>query len=159
MKFPRTIRLDVSDANAFPLAAEPEEWAVTGTFAFADADPAAMTGKEQLAFRNGWLGTDSFGRSTFIQVSVIPDEQFEAMVRNLAAHLPQQYGAPDMLAAVEAARGEAEYAAGLCDHPAGTLLAIEREFTEDCVAERIRVIPKTDEGAHARIWSVEEDEG
>ena len=73
MKFPRTIRLDVSDANAFPLAAEPEEWAVTGTFAFADADPAAMTGKEQLAFRNGWLGTDSFGRSTFIQVSVIPD--------------------------------------------------------------------------------------
>ena len=159
MKFPRTIRLDVSDANAFPLAAEPEEWAVTGTFAFADADPAALTGKEQLAFRNGWLGTDSFGRSTFIQVSVIPDEQFEAMVRNLAAHLHQQYGAPDMLAAVEAARGEAEYAADLCDHPAGTLLAIEREFTEDGVAERIRVIPKTDEGAHARIWSVEEDEG
>jgi len=34
-----------------------------------------------------------------------------------------------------------------------------REFTEDGVAERIRVIPKTDEGAHARIWSVEEDEG
>ena len=45
MKFPRTIRLDVSDANAFPLAAQPEEWAGTGTFAFADAAPAAMTGK------------------------------------------------------------------------------------------------------------------
>ena len=158
MKFPRTIRLDVSDANAFPLAAEPEEWAVTGTFAFADADPEAMTGKEQLAFRNGWLGTDSFGRSTFVQVSVIPDEQFEAVVRNLAAHLHENYGAPDMLAAVEAARGEAEYAAGLCDHPAGTLLAIEREFTEDGVAERIRVIPKTGDGAHAKIWTVSEED-
>ncbi|MAF95878.1 MAG: hypothetical protein CMM60_09020 [Rhodospirillaceae bacterium] len=139
--------------------AEHEEWAVTGTFTFADADPAAMTGKGQLTFKNGWLGTESFGRSTFVQVSVIPDQRFEAVVRNLAAQLHQRYGAPDMLAAVEAARGEAEYAAGLCDHPAGTLLAIEREFTEDGVAERIRVIPKTDAGTHARIWSVEEDEG
>ena len=43
-------------------------------------------------------------------------------------------------------------------HPAGTLLAIEREFTEQGVTERIRVIPKRDDGAHARIWSVVEDE-
>ena len=158
MKFPRTIRMDVSDVNVFPLAAEPNEWAVTGTFAFADADPAALSNKQQLAFRNGWLGTGSFGRSTFVQVAVIPDEQFEEVVRRLAAHLHERYGAPDMLAAVEAAREEALYAAGLSDHPAGTLLAIEREFTDKGVAERIRVIPKRDEGNHARIWSVVEDE-
>ena len=158
MKFPRTIRLDVSDINAYPLAAEPEEWAVTGTFAFADVDPAAMTNKEQLAFKNGWLGTESFGWATFVQVSVIPDEQFEETVRRLAAHLHDRYGAPDMLAAVEAARQEAEYAADLCDHPAGTLLAIEREFADEGVAERIRVMPKKDEASHARIWSVVEDE-
>ena len=158
MKFPRTLRLDVSDVNAFPLAAEPEEWAVTGTFAFTDADPEAMSNKEQLAFKNGWLGIESFGRSTFVQVSTIPVEQFEEAVRRLAAHLFERYGAPDMLAATEAAKGEAEYAAGLCDHPAGTMLAIEREFTGKGVAERIKVIPKQDEGAHARIWSVEEDE-
>ena len=49
MKFPRTIRFDVSDANVFLLAAEPDEWAVTGTFTFADADPSGFTNKEQLA--------------------------------------------------------------------------------------------------------------
>ncbi len=158
MKFPRTIRLDVSDENALPLAAEPGEWAVTGTFAFADAEPQAMSGKEQLAFRNGWLGTESFGRSTFVQVVVIPEPEFENMVRCLAAHIHERYGAPDMLAAVEAAKEEAAYAAGLCDHPAGTMLAIEREFTGEGVTERIKVIPKQDEGAHARIWSLVDDE-
>ena len=159
MKFPRIIRLDVSDENAFPLAAEPKEWAVTGTFAFADTDPSGFSNKEQLAFKNGWLGTESFGRATFVQVSIIPDEQFEETVRRLAAHLHDRYGAPDMLAAVEAARQEAEYAADLCDHPAATLLAIEREFTDEGVVERIRVMPKKNEGAHAKIWSVVEDEG
>ncbi|MFQ5764090.1 MAG: DUF6505 family protein [Rhodospirillales bacterium] len=158
MKFPRTIRLDVSDLNAFPLAAEPEEWAVTGTFAFADADPATLTNKEQLAFRNGWLGTQSFGRATFVQVTVIPDEQFEEVMRRLAGHLHDQYGAPDMLTAVDAAREEARYASSLCDHPSGTMLAIEREFTDEGVAEKVRVIPKRDEGTHAKIWSVVEDD-
>lgn len=158
MKFPRTIRLDVSDANAFSLAAEPEEWAVTGTFAFADADPETMTAKEQLAFRNGWLGTNSFGRATFVQVATIPDNQFDDVIRRLAAHLFQAYGAPDMLAATEAARGEVHYAADLCDHPAGTMLSIEREFTDEGVTERIGVIPKTGDDAHAQIWSLAEDE-
>lgn len=158
MKFPRTIRMDVSDANVFPLAAEPNEWAVTGTFAFAESNPAAFSNKERLAFASGWLGTESFGRATFVQVAVIPDEQFEAVVRRLAGHLHERYGAPDMLAAVAAAREEADDTAGLCDHPAGTLLAIEREFTEDGIAERVRVIPKRDDGAHARIWSVVEDD-
>jgi len=157
VKLPRTIRMDVSDVNAFPLAAEPEEWAVTGTFAFADTDPAALTNKQQLAFRNGWLGTESFGRSTFVQVAVIPDEQFEEVVRRLAQHLHEHYGAPDMLTAVEAAREEVRYASNLSDHPSGTMLVIEREFTDEGVAEKVRVIPKRDEGAHAKIWSVVED--
>ncbi len=158
MKFPRTIRLDISDANAFPLAAEPEDWAVTGTFAFADTDPATMTNKEQLAFRNGWLGTESFGRSTFVQVAVIPDNEFEDVVRKLAARLFERYGAPDMLVAADAAREEAEYTASLCDHSAGTMLAIERDFSDEGVTEKIRVIPAQGEGAHAKIWSVVEDD-
>lgn len=158
MRFPRTIRLDVSDANAFPLAAEAEEWAVTGTFEFADADPAAMNNKEQLAFKNGWLGLSSFGRSTFVQVAVITDEAFDDAVDSLAAHLMDRYGAPDEAAAREAARGEALDTAELCDHPAGTLLAIERQFTDEGVAEKIRLIPKTDDGAHAKIWTVAEED-
>jgi len=158
MKFPRTIRLDVSDVNAFPLAAEPEEWAVTGTFEFSDADPAAMTSKQQLAFKNGWLGLGTFGRSTFAQVADISDAEFEDAVHSLAQHLMDCYGAPNVAAATQAARGEALYTAELCIHPPSTLLAIEREFTEQGVAEKIRLIPKADEGAHAKIWTVSEED-
>lgn len=158
MKFPRTVRLDVSDENAFPLAAQPEEWALTGTFAFADADPGELSNKEQLAFRNGWLGIDSFGRATFVLVAEISDEQYESVVSRLAGYLMDHFGAPDEEAAVRAARGEADDTAGLCDHPIGTMLGIEREFTDDGVTERIRVIPKQDEAMHARIWSIVEDD-
>jgi len=157
MKFPRATRLDVSDVNAFPLAAEPDEWAVTGTFAFADTAPEDFTNKEQLAFRNGWLGAESFGRTTFIRVAEISEKEFEGVVERLGGHLLDHYGAPDREAALRAARDEAEYAAGLCDHPAGTLLSLEREFTGEGVAERIRVIPKKEDVQHAKIWSVVED--
>ena len=159
MKFARTLRLDASDAQVFPLAAAPEEWAVTGTFAFAHDDPTDWSRKDQLAFKSGWLGTESFGRSTFVQVAVIPDAQAEAVVRRLAGHIFQNFGAPDMLAATDAARHEVADMASLCgDHAAGTLLAIERDLTDDGIAERVRVAPRRDEGDHARIWTVEVDE-
>ena len=158
MKFPRAIRFDVSDANTFPLAAEFGEWAVTGTFAFANADLETFSNKEQLAFKNGWLGTESFGRVTFVEAVIIAEEQFDEVVLRLATHFQDHYGAPDRESAVQAARHEAEYTAGLCDHPAGTLLAIERELGNEGVMERIKVIPKHDDGAHAKIWSVVEDE-
>lgn len=158
MKLPRTIRLDPSDTKVFPNAADAGEWAVTGTFAFVDANPAEMDNKAQLAFKSGWLGTTSFGRATFVQVAVVPDTEADGIARALAAHLFDAYGAPDMLAALDAARGEIDYAAALCDHPAGTLLAIEREMTEDGIGERIRVVPRPDEdGGHAQIWSFEEE--
>ncbi len=131
---------------------------MTGTFAFADTDPSAFTSKEQLAFRNGWLGTVSFGRATFVQVAEISEDEFEGVAERLGGHLLDHFGAPDLETAVNAARGEAETAAGLCDHPAGTLLSIEREFTDTGMAERIRVIPKNDGGPHAKIWEVVEDE-
>lgn len=158
MKLPRTIRLDPSDTMVFPAAADPGEWAVTGTFAFVDANPTDMDNKTQLAFKSGWLGTASFGRSTFVQIAVVPDAEADRITRALAAHLFDAYGAPDMLAALEAARGEIDYASTLCDHPAGTLLAIEREMTEDGIGERIRVVPRPDEdGGHAQIWSFVEE--
>jgi hypothetical protein len=161
MKFARTIRLDPSDANVYPVAAEPGEWAITGTFAYVDGEPEAWSNKQQLAFKSGWLGTGSFGRSTFVQVAVIPDAEFEETVRRIAGHLYQEYGAPDMMAALDAARLEAEDMVQLCDHAAGTLLSIEREFDANGgVHERVRVVPRadTDGGGHAQIWRFEEDE-
>lgn len=157
MKFARTIRLDVSDTQVFDHPAAPEEWAVAGTFEFVGADPAVWTTKQKLAFRSGWLGLGSFGRATFVQVAVMPDDRFEDAVRTLGAHLFERYGAPDMMAALEAAGHECRDMAELCDHPAGTLLAIERDFTDDGIAERVRVIPATGDGQHARIWGVAEE--
>ena len=37
MKFLRTIRFDMSDDAVFERAAPPEEWAVSGAFAFSSA--------------------------------------------------------------------------------------------------------------------------
>ena len=158
MKFPRTIRLDPSDVKVFPLAAEPGEWAVPGTFAFADAEPQSLSRKEQLAFKSGWLGTGSFGRSTMVQVVDITAEQYDDVVRMIADQLVSEYGAPDRDAAMTAARDEAAGAAGLCDHPVNTLLAIEREFTDDGISERVRVITLAPAGAHTRVWEIVEDE-
>ncbi|MBO6518670.1 MAG: hypothetical protein JJ900_17375 [Rhodospirillales bacterium] len=158
MKLPRTIRLDPSDARVFARAAEPGEWAVTGTFAFVDAVPGELDNKTQLAFKSGWLGLDSFGFSTFVQVTVVPEGEDEAAARALAVHLFETYGAPDMLMAMTAARSEIAYAASLCDQPAGTLLAIDREMTEDGITEKIKVVPRPDEdGGHAQIWTIAED--
>jgi hypothetical protein len=160
MKLVRTIRLDDSDPRVFPLVAEPGEWAVTGSFAFADADPdslAALPGKERLAFASGWLGLGTFGRSTLVQVASIREEEYEAAVLSLAAHLFADYGAPDMLAALAAAKGEVAHAAGLADHDVGTLLAIERELSDRGIRERIRIVSGA-RGQHARIWTVVEDD-
>ena len=158
MKFARTVQMDASDQNVFENPAEPGEWAVTGTFEYADADPAGWSNKQQLAFKSGWMGLGGFGRSTFVQVAVVPDAQVEEAVRALAAHLFERYGAPDMLTAINAARQECEDMAALCDHPSGTLLAIERDFTDEGVAERVRVIPASGDGQHARIWGVAAEE-
>lgn len=159
MKLPRTIRLDPSDTNVFHRAAEPGEWAVTGTFAFVDCVPGELDNKSQLAFKSGWLGLGSFGLSTFVQVTLVPEGDDEAAARALATHLFEEYGAPDMLMAMTAAKSEIAYAASLCDQPAGTLLAIEREMTEDGINERIRVVPRPDEdGGHAQIWTLTEED-
>ncbi len=158
MKFPRTIRLDPSDVKVFPLAAEPGEWAVPGTVAVADAEPPSLCRKDQLAFKSGWLGTGSFGRSTMVQVVDITAEQYDEVVRMIADHLVSEYGAPDTDRALAAARDEAADAAGLCDHPVNTLLAIEREFTDDGISERVRAITPEPAGAHTRVWEIVEDE-
>lgn len=158
MKLPRSIRLDGSDPRVFAAAAEPGEWAVTGTFAFVDSIPAELDNKSQLAFKSGWLGLGSFGFTTLVQVSVVPEGEDEAAARALATHLFEVYGAPDMLMALTAAKSEIAYAASLCDQPAGTLLAIEREMSDEGISEKIRVIPRPDEdGGHAQIWSVAEE--
>lgn len=159
MKFPRSIRLDQSDPNIFSPAAEPGEWAVPGTFAFASEDPAKLTGKDKLAFHTGWLGTGSFGRCTLVEVAEIDEAAFAAVIESLARHFVDTYGAPTLAAALPAAREEAEDAAGLCEHPTGSLLALERKVTGDGITERYRIIRPDRAVDHARIWEIVPDEG
>ena len=158
MKLAKTIQLDVSDTHVFERPAEVGEWAITGTFAFVDSDPANWSGKQQLAFRAAWLGIGSFGNSTFAQGVEISTHEYEQAVQTLAAHLAEVYNAPSQEAATRAARQEIDDMAALCDHPPGTLLAIERAIAEQNITEKTCVLAPSDEPAHAKTWTLVEDD-
>ena len=154
MRFPRTIRLDGSDAQVFERAAAPGEWAVSGAFAFADSTPEALRGKSAQAFARGFLGTKSFGWSTLVAVAEIAPDDFQGVVEGLARHFVECYGAPSRAAARPAAEAEAAFAGGLCEHKLNTLIAVERSFGPDGILERFRTIEPLKGGRHARIWTV-----
>ena len=157
MRFPRTVRFDASDEQVFEHAAEPDEWAISGAFAFADADPGSLAGKHRQAFRSGFLGTRSFGWSTFAAVAEIPADELEAVIHVLARHLVERYGAPSLEAARTAARAETDFASTLCDRKINTLIAVEREFGPKGIVERFRTIEPAAGGAHTRIWTIVDD--
>ncbi|MBK1697530.1 DUF6505 family protein [Rhodovibrio salinarum] len=159
MKFPRVIRLDGSDPRVYARAAEPGEPAVTGTFAFADTEPESLAHADRLAFAGGWLGTESFGRATLVEVAKITEATFFQIVEQLARHFVDHYGAPSLTEALPVAREECDYAAGLCDHPMHTLLAIERAPSDEGVRERIKVIQPSRADEHTKIWEIGADDG
>ena len=159
MRFPRTVRLDSSDLQVFDPAAAAGEPAVPGGFAFAGREPETLTGKERQAFASGWLGTESFGRASLVEVGEISEAEFFQAIERLARHFVERYGAPDLAAALPAAREEVDYAAGLCEHKLHTLLAIERGWNEQGIAARFRVIVPSRNPDHARIWEIVEDKG
>lgn len=159
MHFPRTIRFDASDEQVFERAAEPDEWAVSGAFAFADADPGSLSGKRRQTFRSGFLGTRTFGWSTFAVVAEIGADELDAVIEALAREFVAHYGAPSLEAASLAARAETEFAVGLCDHKINTLIAVQREFGPKGIVERFRTVEPAAGGAHAKIWTIVDDAG
>jgi hypothetical protein len=162
LKLPRTIRLDPSDTFVFTCAAEPGEWAVTGTFLFYGAQPDALGGKERQAFRAGFLGIDSFGWSTLVTVTEARAEERAAAVERLAEQLIKHCGAPDMESARAAAEDEVAFAQSLCDHPVGTLLGLHRAAEADGVRESFRTLhrrpDRLDPIGAFRIVEVEDEE-
>jgi Family of unknown function (DUF6505) len=160
MKLLRTIRFDGSDERVFEIAACSEEWAVSGAFAFAHLAPAEVTGKTRQAFANGFLGVESFGRSTFAVVAEAAPGVREEIEARLARHFVAHYGAPDPDAALPAAREEIDFIAELCrDAPINTVFTVRRVFDPTGrIKEEFRTItPPADEPRHARIWTVEPD--
>lgn len=159
MKLPRTIRLDASDQEIFELPARAGEWAVSGSFAFLRTDIAKLEGKPKMAFQCGWLGIDSFGRSTLAEVAEISEADFFSCVEHLARHFVERYGAPDLAAALPVARQELDDAAGLCDHKLHSLLTVERALDDAGeIHERFRVVQPQRAEEHAKIWEIEEEE-
>ena len=140
MRLPRAIQLDPSDAFVFEPAAEPGEWVVPGAFRFWGLDPASLSGKRRQAFRSGFLGLTSFGWSTLATVSEATPAEYEAAVTLLARQLVRHMGAPSEREARAAAEGEIAVAASLCDHPVGTILALERAAENGEIRERFRTL-------------------
>ena len=141
MKLLKTVRADPSDTFVYERAAEPGEWAVSGAFMFANLNLAALTGKERAAFRGGFLGIDSFGRSTLAQIVEASAAQRTAAVERLAARLMEHCGAPDLKTARLASEEEIAFAASLCtQHPQGMLIAVSRRDEKEAIRESFRTL-------------------
>lgn len=140
MKLLRTIRLDPSDTFVFEKAAEPGEWAVSGAFAFAHLDASRLEGKVRAAFRSGFLGIDSLGWSTLVQIVEATEEDRAAAIDTLAQRLVERFGAPDLATARPAAEEEIAFAASLSEHPRGMLAAVSRKYEDGAIREAFRTL-------------------
>jgi hypothetical protein len=152
VKLLRTIRLDPSDSFIFEKAAEPGEWAVSGAFAFARCKPADLQGKARTAFRAGFLGLDSLGRSTLAQIVETHEKDRETVVELLAQQLVRRFGAPDLATARIAAEEETGFVASLCDHPPGVLIAVTRRYEDGAIREEFRTLRPRGGEEHARAF-------
>lgn len=152
MKLLRTIQLDASDSFIFEKAAEPGEWAVSGAFAFACSDPADLQGKARTAFRAGFLGVESLGRSTLAQIVETHEKDRQAVVEMLALQLVSSFAAPDIAIARLAAEEEIGFVASLCDHPVGVLVAVTRRYEDGAIREEFRTLRPRGGDGHTRAF-------
>lgn len=160
MKLLRTIRLDTSDTFVFETAAEPGEWAVSGAFVFWNRDPTALEGKARTAFRSGFLGVSTLGRSTLVQIVEASEGDRVAAVDILAKQLVTNFGAPTISDAVAAAEDEVTFAESLCTQPKDTLVAVHRAFEDGAVRESFRTLrPRSSDAKPARAFSFLDVEG
>lgn len=160
MKLLRTLRLDASDTLIYPVAAPPGEWAIPACFAFASSDAAKLKGKERAAFRSGFLGLPSLGWSTLTQIVTADEQDRVAAIALLARALIERFGAPDAVAAREAAAAEIDFAISLCDHPVGTVIALHRTYDDGNIREQFRRLqPRADNGScEAFSFTLEESD-
>lgn len=158
MKFLRAIQLDASDRQVYHRVAQPGEWAVPGSFALWDAEPDHVDGKIREAFRHGFLGTETFGHTTLVVTAEIDQAELQQIRERIIRHLIEQHGAPSLEAAQPIAEDEIRFAMELCEHPPGTLIAVERSTGPEGVEEQFRVV-KPDAGDHAqmKLWALVND--
>jgi hypothetical protein len=159
VKLLRTIRLDPSDTFVFEHAAAPGEWAVSGAFAFWNADVAELEGKARSAFRGAFLGVESLGWSTLVQVVEASAADRIAVVDRLAQQLVAHFGAPDLAAARAAADEEVAFAESLCNQAPETLIAVHRSYDNGETREAFRTLHPRGDRKPMRAFSFVEVEG
>lgn len=152
MKLLRTIQLDASDTFVFDTPAAAGEWAVSGAFAFVRSDPANLQGKARSAFRAGFLGLPSLGRSTLAQIVEVSETERVSVVEMLAAQLVSGFGAPGLAAAWLAAEEEIGFVASLCDHQPGVLVAVTRRLENGAIREAFRTLRPREGSGHTRAF-------
>lgn len=157
-KLLRTIALDASDTFIFEVPAISGEWAVSGAFRFCDQDPAKLGGKARAAFRSGFLGAQSWGWSTLVQIVPATEDDCEALIELLARQLVDRFGAPDMAIARTAAEEEVTFARSLCTHPISSLIAVQRSAGDGEVHEAFRRLQLREGQRHGKAFSFMEVE-
>jgi len=158
MKLPKTIQLDISDTNVFEKAAKQGEWAVTGSFSFSDTNPDSLNRKQRLAFQSGWMGLETSGFSTLVQVSTASLSDFETATEKLAAIFVRDFAAPDLEAAMPVARDEVRYVASVGEFDEGTLLSLFREPGPDGLHEIVRAVEMPNTVDHVtKVWELVEE--
>ena len=158
MRLLRTIALDPSDTFVFDAAAVSGEWAVSGAFRFCDLDPARLSGKARAAFRGGFLGVQSWGWSTLVQIVPATEDDCRALIELLAGQLIDRFGAPDLATARGAAEEEVAFAQALCTHPVSSLIAVHRSVSDGEVRESFRRLQLREGQGHGKAFSFMEVE-
>ncbi len=161
MKLLRAIHFDQSDRHVYEVAAKPDEWVVSGAFEFTLREKISIQGKIKQAFANGFLGTETLGRSTFATVSNIDASEFQNLEENFATSLIHKYGAPDLETAKLAAREELMFTKDLCSEALiNTVFTVRRYFDDqDEIREEFRTIqPPSNQPMHSKIWKIVDDE-
>jgi len=159
VKLLRTIQLDPSDGFVFARAAAPGEWAVSGAFVFWNTDATKLEGKARAAFRGAFLGIESLGWSTLVQIVEASEADAAAAVARLAQQLVTHFGAPDLARAHAAAQEEVAFAASLCNHPLDALIAVHRTCEDGEVREAFRTLHPRPGHTPMRAFSFLEVEG
>ena len=145
MKFAKTIRFDKSDLNVFENASEEAEWAISGAFEFSNDLNENLIGKRKQSFANGFLGLDTFGRSTLVSIVSIDESKKNLILDKLANYFIEKYGAPNLNEAKKVAKEEINFMIDICEnHEIGSLMAVSRTLEDDGIHEKFRHIPKGD---------------
>ena len=159
MRFLRALRLDASDDEVYPRAANAGEWVVPGSFVFTfnERPPEQLDTGERSAFRHGFLGLSSFGWSTLAVIAEIPDAEHRQVLERLARHFVEHYGAPDTEAALIEARKEVEFCESLCTPDTNTVLSVQRDWIDGEVKEAYRVHRPRSDWESAPVFRIEPD--